>query len=168
MTVSSTLPQSNKLFVEKSRIHGLGVMAKKNIKRGEVGFIIKGKIIRWKVRDEGEALYGEHWIGIGKDTWIDPEGFGRYINHSSKPSCGIRGSVTVCALRNIKKGEELTIDYSTTEQETLWWMEDYSGKKKKQIVRAVQFLPQEKFKSYLPYVPKYFQKVYRQHHKVTS
>lgn len=166
MELATKIPYSVKIFVGQSRIHGLGVIAKRDIKKGEIVFIIKGTRITWQVTDEKGALYGEHWIGIGKNTWIDPMGYGRYLNHSSNPTCGIRGEVTVCALRDIKKGDEVCIDYSITEEQTLWWMDDFSQKGKKTIVRSVQFLPQEKFEAYLPYVPRYFQKVYRRHHSI--
>src|SRR3989344_9124182 len=163
MKKRSRYPYSKKVKIADSKIHGFGVIAKRMIRRGEIVFIIKGKTRYWKVKDEKQALYGEHWIGIGRNTWIDPSGFGRFLNHSSKPNSGIKGSVTVRASKNIKKGEEITIDYSTTEEQTLWWMKDNTSKK--QRVRSIQFLPLQKYKSYLPYVPLYFQKVYIKHHK---
>ncbi|MEN9912794.1 MAG: hypothetical protein RLY66_202 [Candidatus Parcubacteria bacterium] len=166
MELETKIPYSKKVHVGKSKIHGLGILAKKDLKKGETAFIIKGKRITWEVKDEKGALYGEHWIGIAKNTWIDPRGYGRYLNHSSKPTCGIRGEVTVCALRDIKEGDEVCIDYAITEDQPLWWMHDFSQKGKKGIVRSVQFLTKEKFEKYLPFVPRYFQKVYRQHHSI--
>lgn len=159
------VPYSKKVYIGTSKIHGRGVIAKKNIKKGEIVFIVKGKKRFLKVHNEKEALCGDCWIGIGKNTWIDPVGYGRYLNHSSKPNCGIKGTVTVRAMRNIKTGEEITIDYSTTEQEPLWWLKDsVTGKK----ISSIQFLPKDKFLSYLPYIPKHFQKVYLAHNGKTN
>lgn len=157
MQKSEIIPYSKKVFVGKSNIHGLGVIAKKNIKKGEVVFIIKGKKRYWRVRNEKEALYGDCWIGIGKNLWIDPVGFGHFINHSSNPNCGVKGKLIICALHNIKKGEEATINYSTTEENLLWWMKDSSSGK---IIKSIQSLSIKKFKEYLPYIPKYFQRAY--------
>lgn len=154
---------SKKVKVDKSKIHGLGVIAKREIKRGEIVFIIKGKKRYWNVKNEKDALHGNCWIGIGKDSWIDPIGYGRFINHSSDPNCGIRGRLLVCALYNIKKGEEVTIDYSITEGDTLWWMKDCSSGRK---IKSIQSIPAKKYNQYLPYIPKYFQKIYNNHHRL--
>lgn len=157
------IPYSKKIKVDKSKIHGLGIIAKRNIKKGEIVFIIKGKEKHWQIKSEKDALYGDCWIGIKKNLWIDPKGFGRFINHSGKPNCGIRGKLLVCAMRNIKKGEEATIDYSTTEEEPLWWMKNgIDGK----IIKSIQSIPLKKYKSYLPFVPKYFQMVYNNFHNL--
>ena len=156
-------PYSRKVFIDKSGIHGLGVLAKKNIKKGEIIFIIKGKKKSWKVKNQKDALFGDCWIGIGKDLWIDPTGYGKYINHSSNPNSGIKGSVVVRAMQDIKKCEEITIDYSTTEDQTLWYLKDLTNGKK---IRSIQFIPEKKFHQYMPYIPKYFQTVYKKHHRV--
>ncbi len=162
------LPTSKKTYVKESGLHGLGVFAKRNIKKGEIVFIIKGLLKKWLVRNEKEANYGENWVGIGKNLWIDPTGTGRYLNHSAKPTCGIRGRVTVCALRNIKKDEEITVDYSITEEQVLWGLQvvPEHGTKKRIVIRSIQSMPINKYKSYLPYIPRYFQKIYRDHHKI--
>lgn len=34
-----------------------------------------------------------------------------YVNHSCNPNCGLRGEITCVAMRDIKKGEEITQDY---------------------------------------------------------
>lgn len=155
------LPYSKKVCIKDSSIHGKGVFAKKDLKRGEIIFIIKGKKRVWHVKNEKQALYGGHWVGLGKSVWVDTIGYGKYLNHSLNPSCGIKGRVTVCARYNIKKGEEITIDYSITEEDTLWWMTDFSSGK---VIKSIQSLPLKKFKKYLPYIPRYFQKVYNNFH----
>lgn len=156
------VPYSKKVMLGQSNIHGLGIITKRDIKKGETVFIIKGELKAWEVTSKKTALYGEHWIGVGKNSWIDPIGWGRYINHSSNPNCGITGKVLIRAMRNIRKGDEITIDYSTTEEQELWHLEDaMTGMK----VRSIQFLPHGKFKEYFPHIPKYFQKVYHRHHK---
>jgi hypothetical protein len=158
------VPFSRKIYLSKSSIHGHGIMAKKDLFKGETVFIIKGTLVNYHIKSKEQALGFPNWIGIGKNTWIDPSGWGKFINHSSNPSCGIKGSVTVCARRNIKKGEEITIDYATTEEELLWEMENEEYGKKKDPVRSIQHLPLERFREYLPFIPKYFQQVYKKYH----
>jgi len=167
MANSKSFPKSKKFYISRSAIHGYGIFARRLIKKGEVIFIIKGQLISWRISNEREALTGPDWIGVGKNQWIDPAGrTGQYINHSSEPTCGIKGRVSVCALQDIKKNEEVTIDYAITEEAPLWHMEDAKGTKETRIVRAIQFMPEKKFKKYLPYIPDYFQTIYRSHHRV--
>jgi len=35
-----------------------------------------------------------------------------FLNHSCSPNVGVRGEITFVAMRDIKAGEELTIDYA--------------------------------------------------------
>lgn len=161
-------PYHPKIFVGASRIHRFGIIAKRNIEQGENIFIIKGRVVYHIIKDRKSALHGGNWIGIGKNKWIDPVNYGLYLNHSSNPSCGIKGSVTVCALKKIKKGEEITIDYSITEEQKLWSMKNNENGAKIKEIRSIQSLPVEKFKSYLPLIPKYFKKVYIKHHKLNE
>lgn len=152
-----------KVHIGKSSIHGNGVIASQDIKRGEIAFIIKGKLVKWKVVDQKTSLYGPNWIGIGKDEWIDPIGLSPLLNHSCDPSCGIKGRVTVVALKNIKRGEEITIDYSITEMDKLWYMKCFCGSPQcRKMIRSIEFLPERVFNKYIPYVPRAFQKFYYQ------
>ncbi len=158
-----------KIYLAQSGIHGKGVFAKKNLKKGEIAFIMKGKIKKWVVKNLKTSLAGPNWIGIDHGIWIDPENTAfEFLNHSCNPTLGIKGKVTYVALRNIKKGEELTFDYSITEDDMLWHMKN--GEKKvpgfRPVVRSIQHLPLATYKKYLPYVPKYFQKVYNEYHKL--
>ncbi|MBI3544348.1 MAG: SET domain-containing protein-lysine N-methyltransferase [Deltaproteobacteria bacterium] len=51
---------------------------------------------------------------IGADRYLDLDELSRTFNHSCNPNAFIRGKVTLVALRNIRVGEEITYDYSTT------------------------------------------------------
>lgn len=43
------------------------------------------------------------------------EGPADWVNHSCDPNCGIRGQVTLVAIRDIEPGEELCFDYAMSE-----------------------------------------------------
>ncbi len=160
---------SRNIYVKESQIEGKGVFAKKNFKKGETVFILKGKIHRLKPNQIERVDEHPNWVGIDKATWIDPKGNFQYINHSCNPSMGIKGRVSFVALRNIKKGDELTFDYSITEENLDWKMknlEKVTNKKYRKVISSIQSIPLSVYKSYLPYIPKYFQKVYNTHNKL--
>lgn len=149
------------LYITDSKKHGRGIFTKKNFKKGDTVFIIKGKIKHWMVTNQKESLYGPNWVGIGKNLWIDPEEPAVYLNHSCDPSCGIKGRVTVKALRNIMIGEEITVDYATTEIDRLWHMKcDCGSKNCRKVINSIQFLPKKIYNKYTPFIPTYFKKVY--------
>jgi len=147
-----------------SRIDGLGICAGENIKKGDVIQHIKGKV-RFKInKNKRDALSHPNWVGLKKNKWIDPDYPNKYLNHSCNPNAGIRGSVTMVAIKNINEGEEITVDYSIIEGDHMWEMECKCGEKNcRKIIRSVQFLSERQFKKYLPYVPKYFQEIHKRY-----
>ena len=40
-----------------------------------------------------------------------------HLNHSCSPNVGVRGQISFVAMRNIKAGEELTLDYAMTDDD---------------------------------------------------
>ena len=62
---------------------------------------------------------------------------------------------------NIKKGEEITIDYSITEDDPYWKMKcGCSNKDCRKTIRSIRFLPEKNFKKYRPFIPKFLKKFY--------
>lgn len=155
-----------KICFGHSGIQGYGLFARKDIKKGEIVFIAKGKMVKLDVKTKEDAMQNPNMIGVGKDTWLEPSLlWGDYINHSCDPNAGIKGSVTFVALKDIKKGEEITFDYSISE-DSLWEMPCHCGAKNcRKIIKGIRHLPKETFDKYMPYIPTYFQKVYVKHNK---
>lgn len=156
------------LYVADSGIAGKGVFTKKPFKKGQTILLLKGKKINFFVKNKNDSQEGPNWVGLNKNIWIDVnDNIIRYINHSCNPNMGIKGSVTFVALRDIKKGEEVTFDYSITEEDLFWQMKNGENKKingYRPVIKSIQFLPINIYKKYLPYIPKYFQKVYEKYH----
>ena len=156
-----------KLIIHKSKVHGNGIFANEDIKRGELIDFVKGKIHHLKVLTKRESHSHPNWIGVSKYTWLDPMPPYKFLNHSCNPSAGIKGRISVYAIRNIKKGEEVTIDYATTEIDPLWEMRCLCGETTcRKIIRSLQSLPKQLYAAYVPYIPTYFRKKYlelRQH-----
>lgn len=157
---------SNNLEIKNSNTHGKGVFSKKNFKRGDLVFILKGKVVNWSVTNQKESLYGPNWIGLTKHKWLDVSSPGVYLNHSCNPNCGIKGRVKIVALKDVKAGEELTIDYSITEMDRLWYMNCNCREKScRKKIMSIQFLPKKIYNKYHPYTPTYFSKVYERSNK---
>ena len=156
-----------KIHIEESPVDGSGIFAKRDIKKNESIALIKGSLVTHVVVDQKTSNMGQNWIGVGKNKWINPLMF-HYINHSCNPNAGIKGTRTIVALKNIKRGQEIFIDYSTTEEDRLWFLKNCrcGSKKCRGVIRSIQFLPKSIFNSYLPYIPTYFQKVYRRYNKI--
>ncbi len=114
---------NNKIFnVRKSSIEGQGIFALSLISKGQKICSFKGARMTIKeLKDKYSS--GEERIDdpfqIGNDTYIDLEEPYVFFNHSCIPNAGVRDTGTLFALRDIKLGEEITYDYSTTE-----WTDD--------------------------------------------
>ena len=159
-----------KVYVKQAKNTGKGLFAKKNIKKGEVIFIVKGKIVK--------GLYGADYsqvhprcLAADTNMWLSPLRTNPwwFINHSCKPNAGLKGKVTVVAMKNIKKGQEITIDYSTTEDDPTWTMKCRCGHKNcRKIIRSARFLPEKLFKKYKPYIPEFLQISYAHHNSISK
>ena len=107
-----------------SKIHGVGVFAIKTIHKGAYIFYDDDEDIFWVKRKnlkslskEVRRLYEDFCIKKG-DFYGCPKSFNHltpawYLNHSDKPNLGCDKSYNFFALKKIKKGEELTVDYKT-------------------------------------------------------
>ena len=106
--------------IKKSKIDKNGLYANCNIKSGTKIIEYKGKIISVKQSendpkfDNSKAIY---LFNLNKRYDLDGAynfNIARLINHSCNPNCEVFGKglkVWVYAMKNIKKGEELSYDY---------------------------------------------------------
>ena len=94
------------VYVKDSGIHGKGLFAKKSIKAGVVIGELKGK----PAKDDGPYVL---WLDDDKNGFEVNNVF-KYINHDCKPNACYYDDLTVVALRNIKKDEEITHHYGDT------------------------------------------------------
>lgn len=149
------------LKIRRSKIHGTGIFATKAFKKGEKISTITGEIKKKENKTKKDALANACWIGIDKNVWIKPVAPFRYVNHSCNPSAGIRGKITVVALRDLEEDDEVTIDYSISEADPRWYMNcKCAAPNCRKIIRGIQYLPLDIFDQYMPYVPTYFKNFY--------
>ncbi len=98
---------------------GLGLFAKKDLKKDAVIGRIKGKIV-------SDAKHDPRYVmELGNDMLLVPKAPFRFLNHSCRPNCelfdwddetpdpetGVKG-LYLGVIRKVKAGAELTIDYS--------------------------------------------------------
>lgn len=100
----------NKIIVKKSKIHGYGVFALKNIKKGE-----KIEECYMIVSRGGDKKLEDYYFAAnGKDALFT--GFGIIYNHSEDPNADYILNIkqryaTFKAARRIRKGEEICVSY---------------------------------------------------------
>jgi hypothetical protein len=150
-----------KLYAGTSRIAGRGIFAGEDIKEGEFVTPMAGKVIRKVYRTKSDLRIGKTWVPIGRNLWMAPGFPIKFMNHSCDANLGFKTPRRVYAIRDIKKGEELTIDYSTVEYVIFWKMRCHCGSSKcRHWMTSIQLLPPGVYKRYLPYIPGYFRKIY--------
>ena len=106
--------------VKKSNIDNRGLYAEKDIKNGTKIIEYKGKIITRAQSEENPKFDNDKAIylfNLNKRYDLDGDfkfNTARLINHSCDPNCEVSGSglkIWVYAIKDIKKGEELSYDY---------------------------------------------------------
>lgn len=158
------MPKKAALEIKKSSIHGYGVFTREPLKKGQFIAELQGSRVSYGSQIHGQSnRYGD-WIGIGKNTWIDPIDEFQYLNHSCNPTAGFKGyrKLKLHALKDLHPGEEITIDYATTEDDIDFCFENNEElhEHHRKFVGPVQSLPIEVYKRYLPFIPTYFKRVY--------
>jgi hypothetical protein len=135
---------------------GKGIFAKVDFKKGDLIFTWRG--VRKKGKKVKYPYIGRTWLTVGEFEWLAPprNSPGWYINHSCNPNAGIRGSIHVVAMQDIYAGEEITMDYSTTESDEDWHLICHCESKNcRGIIRSYEFLPPELKQKYRAFTSEY-------------
>ena len=104
--------QHRKLHVKNSTIHGLGVFAGEKIRKGQIIEKCHYLIVDHKYKELSNYLFD------GGDKHILVLGFGSIYNHSASPNADYEKEnnypyFVFRAIRDIKKNEEILIDYGS-------------------------------------------------------
>lgn len=108
-----------KLEVRTTAKYGFGTFAQKNIKAHERLLVLSGYVMYLNeeealpedIRDNGIQVTDELSLAVTKRSEL---GGINFFNHSCEPNAGIKGQIFLVAMRDIKKGEEVTFDYAMT------------------------------------------------------
>ncbi len=103
-----------------SPIHRYGVFAVEDIEFGEPINVFGGIAVpRWEIKEyrniishAGVQVSDDFFIVPSSNEEIEMQGI---FNHSCEPNVGFNSSVTMVAIRNIKAGEELVMNYAFME-----------------------------------------------------
>jgi len=106
--------------IKKSNIDNKGLCAAKSIKSGKIIINYKGKLVTKKEVEKNPKFDNDKAIylfNINKRYDMDGDfkyNDARLINHSCNPNCEVEGKglkLWIVAIKDIKKGEELSYDY---------------------------------------------------------
>ena len=97
--------------IKKSKIHGKGVFANRDFKKGEtvLKWDLSNKIEKGEIAKLPENIRKNVYFYDGE--FIVPTSPGKYLNHSCDANTFAENGCDI-AKRDIKKGEEITIDMS--------------------------------------------------------
>lgn len=149
------------LIMRQSKL-GKAVFANKDFEKGEEIIEFKGQPMKRRELPKLITREEDRYIQVGKDKYFGPSGdFDDFLNHSCNPNSGIKikgKRVILIAIKDIKKGEEIMWDYSTTMDEDEWEMGCMCKSKNcRGRIRDFKYLPREIQQKYikLGIVPKY-------------
>jgi hypothetical protein len=97
--------------------HGDGLYAVRTIKAGECLLIFGGYILTVEQESRLAGKLSDNGVQIAKNlvicsTQTAEWGGENFLNHSCEPNAGFKGQIAVTAMRTIRKGEQVTIDYA--------------------------------------------------------
>lgn len=151
-------------LIKKSKIHGKGLFANKNFKQGELIFSVDiSRLPRIKPNDKLSEKEEFHVDYVGRGQYVISAHAYAYINHSCNPNVLVKHETIArskfYAMRDIKKGEQLTYDYGVNAMDQidkeLWKTKCKCGSKNCRGTLSTCFLkqPLEIQKKYYKYLP---------------
>ena len=102
----------NKLIKKKSPIHGKGMFAGAFLPKRHVFYEVK--FSNTNIQNKPQKRLAR----VGLNSYLD-DPFINFINHACLPSSKlkiVKQKATLVSLKNINKGEEITVNYSITEK----------------------------------------------------
>ena len=154
------------VVVKSTDKKGKGVFALRNFKIGEFIFRSnKGRIVHRKELPKLSNDDRMHLNEIDYDTYEVMWAPGKFLNHSCGPNAISKGS-SLLALKSIRRGEEITVDYRINAFDRNKWR-CYCGSKdcKGWCISDFFTIPENLQKKYLPYTIKVIREEYYRRHK---
>ncbi len=101
------MPQD--IIVKKSKINKKGVFALRNFEKGEVVLEWQPKILKKSATDKLSEKE-KHYVQKSGKKYLLMQAPEKFVNHSCDPNTEVNNCCDV-AIKDIKKGEEITSDY---------------------------------------------------------
>lgn len=150
---------------------GMGLFSRRSYKAGDLIFKIKGRIIHRRNSNLVEAIRYPNAVGLAVNKWIDPFTNSPLcsINHSCSANVGYLETGEVLALRSIRKGVEITLDYSISESDPFWEFAPQTSMggcacgspRCRGRILPILSIPHSVYRSYLSAIPIAFRMAYR-------
>lgn len=132
---------------------GLGIFAIRNIGKDEIIAEFRGPRIRIEDMEGIPHEVWDHLLNVGVCDYLIAREPAVRTNHSCNPNAGIVNDVFLVAMRNIKKDEEVTFDYSIVTADN-WQLECRCGSPQcRKIIGNYMDLPEETKRKYKNYTP---------------
>jgi len=110
--------RSPKTEIRESSINEKGLFAKASVAKNEIVVIRAGHIINEEDLRRKRDVVGDADLQISDEFYLAPlsreefKNIMTFVNHSCEPNLGIMGNCIFVALKEIKAGEELYLDYA--------------------------------------------------------
>lgn len=150
---------SSKVEVRCSGIDKSGMFAKVDIMKDEIVYIKGGHILTREEVFSSSVI--NSYLPISDDFFIGASSLEEenavklYNNHSCDPNCGMHGEITFIAIKNIKAGEELTIDYAFVDNEDYSFECNCGSPMCRHIITGYDWKIKELQEKYYPYFAQY-------------
>jgi uncharacterized protein len=132
---------------------GCGLFAARDISQDQIIVEFKGPRIKIPDMTGIPREVWDHLLNVGVDEYIIAREPAVRTNHSCDPNAGIVRDVFLVAMRDIKKDEEITFDYSVVTADN-WTLECRCGSPRcRKIVGNYIDLPDELKRKYDRYTP---------------
>jgi S-adenosylmethionine/arginine decarboxylase-like enzyme len=145
-----------KVEVRHHEKFGKGVFAMEKIFAGETIAVFDGKIYTEsdasQLPNAPPLKIRDHVIQFAKNKYRISAGIASSVNHSCNPNCGIKDKFKIVAMRDIKKGEEISWDYDMSENSD-WSMQCKCGNKNcRAVIKGFRYLPKKRKEMYKGYI----------------
>ena len=112
--MSNSLLGSGLVGVECAAKGGRAVIASRRLAKDSVLAVWGGDVVRLEELKRRPFEVRRLTLQIDEDAFLisTAEGPADWVNHSCEPNAGLRGQVTLVAMRTIERGEEICFDYS--------------------------------------------------------
>jgi len=96
---------------------GKGVFARQSVPAGTVLVIWGGRVLTCAELLARPLSERRLTIQVDEDAYLvsEVEGPADWVNHCCEPNAGMRGQITLVALRDIEQGEEICFDYAMSD-----------------------------------------------------
>lgn len=147
------------IYMKQTKKMGLGVFAIRDIRKDEIIAEFRGPVVMIESLEGIPREVQDHLYNIGVGKYIIAKEPAVRTNHSCEPNAGIRNDIYLIAMRDIKKDEEVTFDYSMITADE-WDIECACGTKScRKLIGKYKNLPDSLKQAYKDYTPEWIKRI---------